>query len=139
MTEHAALEVNEVTKHFGSVKALNRLSLHVPTGSIFGLVGPNGAGKTTLFSIIAGFLRLDCGEVRALGMDARRLSKLQGRMSIGALVGQWTKLAEGCRVVASLVSGQPLVVPRPRRCGERNQDDHGTDDAFHDDPPTVTP
>jgi ABC-type multidrug transport system ATPase subunit len=58
------------------------VSFEVPAGSIFGLLGPNGAGKTTLFSIIANFLRADAGKVDVLGIDARKTSALQGRLTI---------------------------------------------------------
>jgi ABC-type multidrug transport system ATPase subunit len=54
----------------------------VPAGSIFGLLGPNGAGKTTLFSIAAGFLRADAGQLRVLGTDIAHVAELQGRMTI---------------------------------------------------------
>ncbi|MDO9261523.1 MAG: ATP-binding cassette domain-containing protein, partial [Flavobacteriaceae bacterium] len=46
------LTVNNVDKSFGNFKALNKVSLEVEKGSIFGLLGPNGAGKTTLIRII---------------------------------------------------------------------------------------
>jgi ABC-2 type transport system ATP-binding protein len=46
------LVANKVSKNFGDFVALNKVSIKVPTGSIFGLLGPNGAGKTTLIRII---------------------------------------------------------------------------------------
>jgi ABC-2 type transport system ATP-binding protein len=49
-----AVGVTEVTKRYGSVVALNAVTLSVPKGSVYGLVGPNGAGKTTLLGILAG-------------------------------------------------------------------------------------
>jgi len=80
--EGTALSVRGVTRRFGAIVALDRVSIEVPRRSIFGLVGPNGAGKTTLFSILAGFLRPDEGSVElfeGLGPGDRRLL---GRMSI---------------------------------------------------------
>ncbi len=57
------LEVREVSKNFGGLKAVDRASLDVARGEIVGLIGPNGAGKTTLFATIAGFHRPDAGTV----------------------------------------------------------------------------
>lgn len=65
--EGALLEVVEVRKHFGGVRAVDGSSLRVMEGTITGLIGPNGAGKTTLFRCITGFLPLDGGEVRFAG------------------------------------------------------------------------
>lgn len=57
------LEVQDVTKSFGGVRAINGCSLSVAGGSITGLIGPNGAGKTTLFNVITGFLKPDSGRI----------------------------------------------------------------------------
>ncbi len=61
------LEINNLTKHFANVKALDDVSLRVEEGAICGLLGPNGAGKTTLLRIINGILAFDSGEVTVLG------------------------------------------------------------------------
>jgi len=63
------LEVREVSKSFGGVRAAHNVSLKVPEGRIVSLIGPNGAGKTTLFSLITGFLRPDAGSVSFCGKD----------------------------------------------------------------------
>jgi len=57
------LEVREVEKSFGGVKAVDRCSLRVEEGSITGLIGPNGAGKTTVFNLISGIYKPDRGEI----------------------------------------------------------------------------
>jgi branched-chain amino acid transport system ATP-binding protein len=57
------LEVRDISKSFGGLKAVDRASLDVAPGEIVGLIGPNGAGKTTLFAAIAGFHRPDAGTV----------------------------------------------------------------------------
>lgn len=57
------LKIEQVTKQYTSVSALNSLSLEVPKGSIYGLLGPNGAGKTTLIRIINQILKPDSGRV----------------------------------------------------------------------------
>jgi ABC-type branched-subunit amino acid transport system ATPase component len=65
----ALLEVAEVSRSFGSVRALERASLSVEHNSITALIGPNGSGKTTLFNVITGYLRADTGRVRFGGRD----------------------------------------------------------------------
>jgi len=63
------LEVNSIRKEFGTVVAVNDVSLSVEKGQVWGLIGPNGAGKTTLLRILATVLRPTIGRVRLLGYD----------------------------------------------------------------------
>ncbi len=63
------LEVENVSKSFGGVKAVQGCTLSVETGSITGLIGPNGAGKTTLFNMVAGTFPPDSGSIRLFGED----------------------------------------------------------------------
>lgn len=57
------LEVQELSKYFGGIRAVERCSFTVEEGSITALIGPNGAGKTTVFNLISGLLRLDTGMI----------------------------------------------------------------------------
>ena len=57
------LQINKVSKSFATHKALNNISLDIPTGSIFGLLGPNGAGKSTLIRTITQIISLDEGTI----------------------------------------------------------------------------
>ncbi len=59
----AFLEVDDVTKRFGGLVALNAISFSVEKGEIVGIIGPNGAGKTTLFGVISGFVAPSKGNV----------------------------------------------------------------------------
>ena len=59
----ALLEVRELTRDFGGLRAVNRLSFTVAQGEILGLIGPNGAGKTTVFNLVTGFVRPSAGEI----------------------------------------------------------------------------
>ena len=67
------LELRGVTRSFGGVTAVDRCSFSVSAGSLTGLIGPNGAGKTTVFNLIAGFVRLDGGEIELSGKTLGRL------------------------------------------------------------------
>ena len=67
-----AIEVEGLTKRFGSVTALAGIDLAVPTGAVFGLLGPNGAGKTTTIRILATILQPDTGRAEVLGYDVVR-------------------------------------------------------------------
>ena len=67
------LEVNQVYKHFGGVKANEDISLSVEQGSIVGLIGPNGSGKTTLFNSIVGTHPIDKGSIKFDGKEVSAL------------------------------------------------------------------
>ncbi|MGH2454855.1 MAG: ABC transporter ATP-binding protein [Candidatus Limnocylindria bacterium] len=62
-----AVQLTDLRKRFGSLNALNGISLAIPTGQVYGLLGPNGAGKTTLIRTLVGLLHTDGGEARVLG------------------------------------------------------------------------
>lgn len=57
------LELKHVTKDFGGLRALNKVSVEINEGEIIGLIGPNGAGKTTLFNVVSGFYKPSEGSV----------------------------------------------------------------------------
>jgi branched-chain amino acid transport system ATP-binding protein len=63
------LEVENVSKNFGGLAAVQWLSLHVVPGQIFALIGPNGAGKTTMFNLISGALPVSSGCIRFKGRE----------------------------------------------------------------------
>ena len=56
-----AVSIQNVVKNFGTLRALDGVSLEIAEGEFFGLLGPNGAGKTTLISCLAGLVRPDVG------------------------------------------------------------------------------
>jgi ABC-2 type transport system ATP-binding protein len=64
-----AIEVVDLEKRYGTTRAVDRLSLSIGTGEVFGLLGPNGAGKTTTVEVLEGYRRPDGGSVRVLGCD----------------------------------------------------------------------
>ncbi len=63
MRDGHILEVRDVTKRFGGVRAVNRCSFALAPGKIYGLIGPNGSGKTTLFNCVTGLAQRDEGEI----------------------------------------------------------------------------
>jgi ABC-2 type transport system ATP-binding protein len=68
----AAIEIRQVSKNFGALRALDDVSFNVQEGEFFGLLGPNGAGKTTLISVLAGLARASAGEARVMGWHVER-------------------------------------------------------------------
>jgi len=63
------IEINNLTKTFGTFKAVDGLTLRVKPGEIFGFLGPNGAGKTTTVKILSGIMRPTSGSVSVAGFD----------------------------------------------------------------------
>ena len=72
MNSTPAIIVSALSKRFGEVRAVDRLTFDVHPGEIFGLVGPDGAGKTTALRILAGVLDADSGSATVAGYDVVR-------------------------------------------------------------------
>jgi ABC-2 type transport system ATP-binding protein len=68
-SNHTPIEVRDLTKNFGSVRALDGLELTVRQGEVHGFLGPNGAGKSTTIRILLGVVKADTGTARLLGGD----------------------------------------------------------------------
>lgn len=78
------IELRDVTKHYGKIRAVNNLSLSIRRGEVFGLLGPNGAGKTTTIKLLTTLSRPDAGLCRIAGMDVHQNS-LEIRKIIGVV------------------------------------------------------
>jgi ABC-2 type transport system ATP-binding protein len=68
--------IEELERSYGSLKAVDRISLNVKKGEMFGLVGPDGAGKTTTIRVMCGLLSPDAGTVKLLGLDVQKNIKI---------------------------------------------------------------
>jgi ABC-2 type transport system ATP-binding protein len=66
-----AIQTNKLTRSFGTLKAVDRLTLEVQRGTVFGFLGPNGSGKTTTIRLLLGLLDSDEGQAQVLGFDIR--------------------------------------------------------------------
>jgi ABC-type multidrug transport system ATPase subunit len=80
----ASIILDQVSKSYGNVKAVNNISLTIEKNSIYGLIGPDGSGKTTLFRILTTLLLPDTGEVTVEGFDVvkdfKAIRKISGYM-----------------------------------------------------------
>ncbi|HYC29541.1 MAG TPA: ABC transporter ATP-binding protein, partial [Chitinophagaceae bacterium] len=76
------LSLNNITKYYGRIRALNNVSLEVPEGSVFGILGPNGSGKTTMLGIVMDVLRATSGTYRWFGQTP----SAEQRKNIGTLL-----------------------------------------------------
>lgn len=84
-----AIEIRELTRNYGEVKALKPISLDIAEGELFGFIGPDGAGKTTLFRILTSLLLPDSGTANVVGLDVvKDYKKL--RPKLGYMPGQFS-------------------------------------------------
>ena len=80
-----AIQTNQLTRSFGELKAVERLSLEIPRGTVFGFLGPNGSGKTTTIRLLLGLLDADQGSAQVLGFDTKQQPD-EVRVRCGALL-----------------------------------------------------
>ena len=104
MTETYAVDVSDVSRSFGSIKALDGVTLRVRRGEIYGLLGPNGAGKTTLIRLICGLLEAQAGTVTVLGqtMPNVRVLRQIGYMTQQAALYPSISVEENVRFFAAI-------------------------------------
>jgi ABC-type branched-subunit amino acid transport system ATPase component len=111
--EGALLEVVDLHKHYGGVRAVDGASFTVERGSITGLIGPNGAGKSTALAVIGGLVAPSAGRIRFEGVDITRLP-----MHVRARRGI-VRTFQMARVFGNLTTVENLMVAAPDQRGER--------------------
>ena len=102
------LRVENVSKRFGGVVALDDCSLTVPEGVVMGVIGPNGSGKTTLFNVITGFIPPDSGSVT---FEGQRIDALQPDQICRLGISRTFQLI---RIFPRLTATENLLVAAPR-------------------------
>ncbi|WP_145273118.1 ATP-binding cassette domain-containing protein [Prescottella equi] len=100
-TSPPAIEAVGLVKTFGQQRAVDGVSLTVPTGAVYGVLGPNGAGKTTTVRMLATLLRPDGGEARIFGRDVIRESTAV--RSLVGVTGQYASVDEDLTATENLV------------------------------------
>ena len=109
------IRVEQVSKHFGGLKAVNEASITIDKGSITGLIGPNGAGKTTLFNTIAGLYTPTTGHIfldgeNITGLKPHELFK-RGLLRTFQIAHEFSRLSvtENLMMVPAAQSGENLI------------------------------
>ncbi len=106
----ASLTIDNLTKHYGAVRALRGVSFSVEAGEVFGYLGPNGAGKTTTLRVVLGLVRATAGRVTVLGSDQ---SCAGARTGVGYLPGELRLYGEmtGITLLDYFAGFRPLRPP----------------------------
>jgi branched-chain amino acid transport system ATP-binding protein len=105
------LSVDNVTKRFGGINALDAVSLSVEQGEIYGLIGPNGAGKTTLFNCMTGLYTVTSGAVRLDGAEVQALKPHQ------IVKRGFARTFQNIRLFANMTALENVMVGRHPRTG----------------------
>lgn len=108
-TSRTLLEVQDLSKHYGGVRAVDGASFAIPQGRLYGLIGPNGAGKSTVVELISGLVKADAGSIR---FDGRELVGLRPHQIYAAgltrcfqLAKEWPQLT----VLENLLIAAPVA------------------------------
>lgn len=102
----SVIQLQNVTKEYGSFRAIEDLSLALNKGEVFGYLGPNGAGKTTSIRILLGFLRATQGSASVLGRDAwserHEIHRSVGYISGDLRLYRWMTLKSGLEIIGKI-------------------------------------
>jgi len=106
MSDQPLLEVVNLSKHFGAVRALDDFSMHVRAGEVVALAGDNGAGKTTLIKSISGVFRPTAGEIRLEGQPVSFATPQEARDKGIETIYQDLALADNLSIGANIFLGR---------------------------------
>jgi simple sugar transport system ATP-binding protein len=106
---HPQLEVKNISKSFGTVRALRNVSFDLEKGKILGFVGDNGAGRTTLLNILSGGLRPSAGEICIQGKEVQFKSPADAMKKGIAIVYQSLELVDIAKVWENFFMGRELT------------------------------
>lgn len=114
----ALLELRNVSRRFGGLRAVKDVSFDMTTGEIVFIIGPNGAGKTTVFNLISGFLHPDEGTIHFSGKDISRTAPhVTARLGIGRTF-QIVKPLHHLSVLENVMLGAFMHTAAPQRAQE---------------------
>lgn len=135
MSTAPALQILELTKDFGGLRAVDQISFQVDEGEFVGLIGPNGCGKTTTFNCISGMLEMSSGRIEVLGEDATGMRPDQIQSLGLTRTFQHTWLWKEMTVIENLlVTPKQQFAPNPflalLRPGSRNAEKQRINEAY---------
>jgi len=107
------LEVKEVNKSFGGIRAVSDCTLGTKSYRITGLIGPNGSGKTTLFNLMTGFLPLDKGEIYFKG------ERIDGYLPHHVAERGMIRTFQLARIFPKMTVLENMLLPPPHQTGEK--------------------
>lgn len=107
------LVIEELSKRFGGLRAVDSCCFAIKAGTITGLIGPNGAGKTTVFNLLTGFLKPDSGEVR---LEEENITRLPPHRIFGKGICRTFQIPRELKEMTVL---ENLMLVPPRQLGEK--------------------
>jgi branched-chain amino acid transport system ATP-binding protein len=115
------LEVQNLTKFFGGLRAVNNFHITLNQGDLFGLIGPNGAGKTTTFNMITGLYQPTTGDIllngeSVIGLEPYEITRLGiGRTFQNIRLFQNLTVLDNVRIAYHFHAGYNLLAMQPRK------------------------
>lgn len=103
--EELAVDIVDLTKTFGGLKAVDDVTIKVPRQRVHGILGPNGAGKTTVLNMISGFIRADSGRIDVFGDDVTKMAPFHIARRGVARTYQNIRLFPGLTVIETVIAG----------------------------------